>query len=261
MERFKVHPPRAPKATSLSPFLLNRVSLGVLQLLSLGFLAQPLPAAEIILSHSEAMEQAAPERFAESRFGAPPSRLSRDGKSEFVRHAVDELVQADRGEIPHSGHGLRSGRSLASTEESELPSAPEGGGRGGLSRRIIPEQGVPLAGANLAPRPLASVSRTGVQEVAVIAGELGFFPRTLFVTKDIPVKLFVTGASKRPLCLLLDLDGFQARKQVKAQAVEELDFTPNRSGQFRFYCPINGIEGTLLVKEAAGAADLKKGVE
>jgi hypothetical protein len=221
----------------------------------------PAHAAEIVLSHADAMDQATPERFAESRFGSPPSRLSRDGRSEFVLNAVDDLIQKDRGEVPHAGSGLRSGRFLASTDESDLPSATDGAGRGGLSRRVIPEQGVPLVGANLAPRPLSSVSRTGVQEVAVIAGELGFFPRTIFVTKNIPVKLFVTGSSKRPLCLLLDLDGFQARKQVKSQAVEELDFTPSRSGQFRFYCPINGIEGTLLVKEAAGSAELKKGVE
>lgn len=95
-----------------------------------------------------------------------------------------------------------------------------------------------------------SARRKGIQEVALIANDLGFFPKTVFVTRDIPVRMFVTGASKGTLCLMMD--SFQVRKQVRTQKIEEITFTPNQPGQYRFYCPVNGMEGTLIVKELAG---------
>lgn len=91
------------------------------------------------------------------------------------------------------------------------------------------------------------VHRKGVQEVSIIAGDLGFFPKTLFVNRDIPVRLYVTGASKNTLCLMMD--AFTVRKQVKSQRIEEITFTPNEPGRYRFYCPINGMEGHLIVRE------------
>jgi len=95
--------------------------------------------------------------------------------------------------------------------------------------------------------PLGTLRRNGVQEVALIAGDLGFFPRTVFVTRDIPVRMYVTGASKNALCILMD--SFQVRKQVKSQKIEEVSFTPTQPGKFRFYCPINGAEGYMVVRE------------
>lgn len=91
--------------------------------------------------------------------------------------------------------------------------------------------------------------RKGVQEVALIAGDLGFFPKTLFVTQDIPVRLFVTGASRTTLCIMMD--SFQVRKQVRSQKIEEITFTASVPGRYRYYCPVNGMEGTLIVKEVA----------
>ncbi len=94
-------------------------------------------------------------------------------------------------------------------------------------------------------------SRTGVQEVALIAADLGFFPKTVFVTRDIPVRLYITSASKKPLCMMLD--DFQVRKQIRSQKIEEISFVPTHPGQYRFYCPINGMEGTLFVKDLVGS--------
>jgi hypothetical protein len=96
------------------------------------------------------------------------------------------------------------------------------------------------------PKPKTDI-RTGVQEVALIASDLGFFPKTIFVTRDIPVRLFVTGASKKPLCFMFD--EFEVRKQVRSQVMEELSFLPKQPGKYRFYCPINGSEGSLVVKD------------
>jgi plastocyanin len=93
----------------------------------------------------------------------------------------------------------------------------------------------------------AQVSQRGVQEVAVIANDLGFFPKTIFVTRDVPVRLFVTGASSNTLCIMMD--SFQVRKQIRTKQIEEISFTPTAAGKYRFYCPVNGMEGSLVVKE------------
>lgn len=123
-----------------------------------------------------------------------------------------------------------SERDLASSSQDEITHR--------ASTAVNAPQGAP---------PLGTLRRNGVQEVALIAGDLGFFPRTVFVTRDIPVRMFVTGASKNSLCILMD--SFQVRKQLKSQKIEEVSFTPNQPGKFRFYCPINGAEGFVVVRE------------
>ncbi len=174
------------------------------------------------------------EEFAESRFGTSPhSRplaIKEDGLATFSMSKKDRRPAGL--EFTSDIH-----RKTASTEE---PAAS-------TEERSVGNTEKP---SHLKP---LSPSRIGVQEVSIIAGELGFFPKTVFVTRDIPVKLFVTGASKRPLCIILD--PFQVRKQVRAQRIEEIDFTPSTAGQFRFYCPINGMEGTLFVKDSPGVQE------
>jgi plastocyanin len=93
--------------------------------------------------------------------------------------------------------------------------------------------------------------RRGVQEYALIAGDLGYFPKKLFVNPDIPVKIYMTGASKNALCFMMD--AFQVRKQVRSQKIEEITFTPNTPGKYRFYCPVNGMDGELVVRELSSS--------
>ncbi len=124
------------------------------------------------------------------------------------------------------------------------------------STPVIQTDGNSLTTAELNPTPSAG-SRNGVQEVALIVGDLGFFPKTVLVTKNIPVKLFVTGASKKTLCLMID--PFQVRKQIRSQKIEEINFIPTVSGKIRIYCPVDGMEGALFVKESS--EEKKKGVE
>jgi hypothetical protein len=90
-------------------------------------------------------------------------------------------------------------------------------------------------------------NRKAVQEVSVIVTDLGFFPSTLFVTQGIPVRLYVTGASKKSQCIMMD--AFGVRRQIQNQKIEEITFTPEESGTFAFSCPMNGARGALLVKE------------
>ena len=92
--------------------------------------------------------------------------------------------------------------------------------------------------------------KRGVQEVALIAGDLGYFPQTVFVSRGIPVRMFITGTSKSTSCIIMD--SFNVKKQIRNQRIEEVTFTPSLPGKYRFYCPMNGMEGTLVVKEFSG---------
>ena len=86
-----------------------------------------------------------------------------------------------------------------------------------------------------------------VQEVAVIANEYGFFPSTIFVTEGLAVRLFITGASAKSQCFMMD--EFGVRRQVRSQKVEEVMFTPEHAGRYAFNCPMNGAKGQFVVRQ------------
>ncbi len=160
----------------------------------------------------------------------------------FVWAGLDgaEIFPESRFGAPPAGpsYGRRSGVAPMQAELRESESSAAGRGLASLDEHVSPRS--------------KSRLKTGTQEVALIAGDLGFFPRTIFVTRDIPVKLFVTGASKKALCLMLD--DFDVKKQLRSQRVEEVGFVPKKVGQFRFYCPINGAEGAIFVKEPGASS-------
>ena len=85
------------------------------------------------------------------------------------------------------------------------------------------------------------------QETAVIANDQGFFPSTVFVTQGIPVRMFVTGASAKSGCFIMD--SFGVRRQIRSQRIEEISFTPETPGTYSFTCPMNGARGSVVVKE------------
>lgn len=92
-------------------------------------------------------------------------------------------------------------------------------------------------------------SKSMVQEIAVIATEDGFFPKTIMVSKEVPVRLYITGASSNTLCFMMD--AFQVRRQIRSHKVEEIHLTAKEPGLFRFHCPITNVEGTLIVRDFA----------
>jgi len=197
------------------------------------------------------------EAYAESRFGAPPARGG------YLRQEVDEEdAQARITNRVSRAQGL--GETVAEFDSyarrggaARGPAALRSAQESGTGRQGIVEMGASATLGSATPElpgdaelsPL--VKRKGVQEVALIASDSGFFPKTVFVTRDIPVRLFITGASKQSGCLLID--AFQVRKQVRPQKIEEVTFTAAVPGRYRFYCPINGAEGTLVVKEFGAA--------
>lgn len=167
------------------------------------------------------------QAYAESRFGQPPAPPTITTGKSLTQREIRAQNSANR---------APAGMMLPAGHENEL-SHPT---RHGSNRAVQ------------VPTPvteLEAIRRQGVQEVSVIAGDLGYFPKTIFVTRDVPVRLFVTGSSKDTLCFMMD--SFQVRKQVRTEKIEEITFTPKSPGTYRFYCPIKNMEGTLVVKELA----------
>ena len=225
--------------------------------------------ADTVLADPKAMAaEDAPERdartgqaYPESRFGRPPSPPEIGIRRGFAVVEAEKM-DADRA----AEEGSRSPAGLVFNADEQTPSgAPKAQGR--MPKPALPgsESGVPPVVGAVGPaaartaspayenvQPESFTKRTrGVQEIAVIANDLGFFPKTFFVTRDVPVRLFVTGASKQTLCIMMD--AFQVRKQVRSQKVEEISFIPSQPGKYRFHCPMNGMEGTMIVKELSSA--------
>lgn len=145
------------------------------------------------------------------------------------------------------GYASRAVTAMEGDDEA-LDARTPVGGRAPASVTMAKAHGAPQAMA-AAPEFETATARRGVQEVALIAGDLGFFPKVFFVAPEVPVRLFVTASSKNTLCFMMD--SFQVKKQVKTAKVEEITFTPSAPGSYRFYCPVNGMEGTMVVKEIA----------
>jgi plastocyanin domain-containing protein len=91
------------------------------------------------------------------------------------------------------------------------------------------------------------VYKHGVQEVAVIATDTGFQPSRIYVRRNIPVHLFLTSASPSKLCFVMD--DFQIRKGVSIQQVEQVNFMPTKVGEYKFYCPVSEISGSVVVRD------------
>ena len=165
-----------------------------------------------------------------STFGAPPARVKGPVSGAYALRMSEEqdATDLDIGNPKRSmSRSPASANQTATATGTDTASATDSATR----QADIAEQMV----------------QRGVQEVSVIASDLGYFPKTIFVTRDVPVRMYVTSSSKNTLCIMMD--AFQVRRQVRSQKIEEIGFVPAVPGKYRFYCPVNGMEGTLVVKE------------
>lgn len=186
--------------------------------------------------------------------GYPPSSFGSDPADPIQHRSEDvstvEFSGADRAPagMVFDGESVEpQGRAPSSPvrKKSQQESSRQSPELRSASKEVV----LPVAPSQADAQDLIPRGQKGIQEVALIAGDLGYFPKTFFVNRDMPVRLFVTGASKKPLCIMMDM--FQVRRQVVFQKIEEITFTPNVPGQYRFYCPMNGIEGVMVVRELA----------
>lgn len=91
------------------------------------------------------------------------------------------------------------------------------------------------------------VYKYGVQEFALIASDTGYFPNKIIVRRNIPVKLYLTSASSQSLCFVMD--DFSIRKGVQNMQTDQVNFLPTKAGQYKFYCPVKEIEGSIVVRD------------
>jgi plastocyanin len=215
--------------------------------------AMPNAEAGTVLAQPEPAEKLAPgESYPESRFGRPPAKVDTGVSRGYASRAVEEMETHDEYGGEYGGEGNSSvgaSRSPAGLQFADgVSQAREGSTR---PRSMLSVSSAPKALSEPIEATTSSLvaSRKGVQEVAIIASDLGYFPKTVFVSRDVPVRMFVTSSSKNTLCIMMD--SFTIRKQVRSQKIEEITFTPNVPGKYRFYCPVNGMEGTMVVKEFA----------
>ncbi|MEK6578476.1 MAG: cupredoxin domain-containing protein [Bdellovibrionota bacterium] len=226
------------------------------------FLIPALAEAKTILAPLPPPKRTAEaqEVYPESRFGYEPEKQVNSANSGLASQAVQEMEEQDyQTGAARRPAGLMFGTDAFAAQPPLKPKVSTADEKNHTPRKVEEDGAPPLERAtrrvesdsssegtvpSVAP---GTITRRGVQEVALIAGDLGYFPRTVFVSRDVPVRLYVTGASKNTLCIMMD--SFQVRKQVRSQKIEEITFTPTTPGKYRFYCPVNGMEGTMVVKE------------
>jgi plastocyanin len=223
-----------------------KIAAGVLAWSAIGAGYPHASSADVVFAKPQNEQFSATENdYPESHFGVSPG---------YAVRAVNQMESENSDGVPTNDIPSRSPAGLESSGGANGGVGSEGTS-GTMSRsmnvaQVSPHQ-IPTTDVNPSIDSASVAARKGVQEVALIAGDLGFFPKTVFVSRDVPVRLFVTSASKNTLCIMMD--SFQVRKQVRAQKIEEITFTPSTPGRYRFYCPVNGMEGTMIVKELASA--------
>jgi len=156
---------------------------------------------------------------------------------EGQRKHVDDRPQYVLAPIQESSFGNAANRGPASVNSTRSPA----GSVDGVIIHAPAQRAAPKTVARMESKHKA------VQEVSIIANDNGFFPSTIVVTQGIPVRLYVTGASTRSQCFMLDQ--FGVRRQIRSNHIEEVTFTPDQSGSFAFTCPMNGAKGAVVVRE------------
>ena len=98
-------------------------------------------------------------------------------------------------------------------------------------------------------------AQTTPVEIKIEARRFEFTPRTITVRKGVPVKLLVTSTDVAHGFAIKELN---VKEEIEAGATRAIEFTPERTGRFRFYCTVycgdghEEMEGELVVTEEQG---------
>ncbi|MDI6802731.1 MAG: cupredoxin domain-containing protein [Bacteroidota bacterium] len=93
----------------------------------------------------------------------------------------------------------------------------------------------------------AFINDDGIQEANITIKD-GYHPNTIVVKKGIPLNLNFD-LQEEGCTATVSIKDFDVKKLLTPFEVTTLEFTPTSSGSFTFACPMNMIEGTLVVKE------------
>lgn len=106
-------------------------------------------------------------------------------------------------------------------------------------------------------------AQTSPVEIKIEARRFEFTPETITVRKGVPVKLLVTSTD---VAHGFALEEFNINENVEARTTKAIEFTPDKTGRFRFTCSVycgdhhNEMEGQLVVTEeqsSAGASGIE----
>lgn len=93
----------------------------------------------------------------------------------------------------------------------------------------------------------AFINDDGMQEATITIKD-GYHPSTIVVKKGIPMRLNFD-LQEEGCTATVSFKDFDVKKLLTPFDIATVEFTPDSSGSFTFACPMNMIEGTLLVKE------------
>lgn len=80
---------------------------------------------------------------------------------------------------------------------------------------------------------------------AIIAGKYSYYPSKIVIFKNETLRIFLTSVTEKPNCMIIkDKNIFLSAK--KGDVTEKI-ITFNKTGNFKFHCPSNNIEGTISV--------------
>lgn len=214
------------------------------------------------LSNSDVLEKT------EIRFSRPEeaqNRIAYDKKHDLVPGA--EILEEEPKEAAHKVANkeiANASRKIASLDTSPATTPMEPPHKPVETPHAQAQDTVPvriwgntshLQKKDLGRKPLTKIEtpipqptlRSTLQEISVIVSDQGFYPERIVLTQGTPVKMYLITPAKVPLCFMVDEWGI--RKGVKPGKIEEISFTPDQPGNFRFYCPVKSIEGKITVRE------------
>ncbi|TAK62708.1 MAG: hypothetical protein EPO24_04765 [Bacteroidetes bacterium] len=93
----------------------------------------------------------------------------------------------------------------------------------------------------------AFINDDGIQEATIVIND-GYQPSTLVVKKNIPLRLNFDLQEESCTGTVMFKD-FHIKQELTPYQLTSVEFTPAASGSFTFTCPMNMIQGTLVVKE------------
>ena len=93
----------------------------------------------------------------------------------------------------------------------------------------------------------AFINDDGMQEANITIKD-GYHPNTIVVKKGIPLRLNFE-LQEEGCTATVSFEDFDIKKLLTPFEISTVEFTPVSSGSFTFACPMNMIEGTLIVKE------------
>ncbi len=134
------------------------------------------------------------------------------------------------GQLKNPDHVMESDRQIQSsnTRPSYIPSE---------EKKILDLEITPI-----------EVGKYGVQELSIIATKNGFFPSKIILRKNIPTNIHLAALTSQKLCFILKNRNRTVRRGISSReisTIKNLRFMD--TGLVKFYCPIDNIEGEILV--------------